>query len=158
MPSAKRKHEPIRQSIHVDCPIEDAFRLFTEGFGEWWPLALYSVTGAEAKHCILEPWTGGRVFERTVRGEEEEWGSVIAWNPPERLRLSWHPGRYEDRNQTVDIEFQTDAQGTRVTVIHTGWQTTGVAVCSLQSNGTGIWSAILRAFSVFVPKQILAIA
>ena len=51
MAEAKPKHEPIRQSVRVDCPIEEAFRLFTEGFAEWWPLASYSIAGEEAESC-----------------------------------------------------------------------------------------------------------
>lgn len=156
---AKRRHEPVRQSVHVDCPIEDVFRLFTEGFGEWWPLASYSLTGAEAKECELEPWTGGRVLERTASGEEHEWGSILAWDPPERLRLSWYPGGEEDRSQTVDVEFAVEAKGTRVTVTHTGWETTGTAVCSLSGDCAGMWSAILRNyFAVFVPEHMLVMA
>ena len=37
MGNEKETHEPIRQSVHVECPVEDAFRLFTEAFAEWWP-------------------------------------------------------------------------------------------------------------------------
>ena len=70
MAEGKGKRAPIRQSVHVDCPIEDAFRLFTEGFGEWWPLASYSITGQDAAGCDLEPWAGGRLFERTRSGED----------------------------------------------------------------------------------------
>ena len=125
-------NEPIRQSVRVDCPIEDAFRLFTEGFAEWWPLASYSMTGEEAESCAIEPWPGGRVFERTRSGEEREWGSVTAWDPPTRLELTW------DRNQTVKVEFQVEADGTRVTVIHTGWRLAGV-----------------QAFAAFVSEQML---
>ncbi len=159
MPQAKRKHEPIRQSVRVDCPIEDAFRLFTEAFTEWWPLALYSMTGTEAKRCFIEPWIGGRVFECTASGEEQDWGSVIAWDPPEHLRLSWHPGGHDDRSQTVDVKFEIDTEGTRVTVIHTGWEAPGVAVCSLQMSSAAMWPAILRnCFPAFVSEHILVTA
>jgi uncharacterized protein YndB with AHSA1/START domain len=156
---AKRKHEPIRQSVHVDCSIEDAFRLFTEGFNQWWPSVLYSLTDAEAKHCDLEPWLGGRVFERTNSGEEHDWGSIIDWDPPERLCLSWHPGGPDDRRQTVDVQFEVDAQGTRVTLIHTGWETSGVAVCSLPGGYPEMWSLLLiSCFSEFVSEQRLVAA
>jgi len=70
MPRTKGRLEPIRQSVHVDLPIEDAFRLFTGSFGEWWPLAA---------HSEIEPWEGGRAFERTASGEELDWGRVTGW-------------------------------------------------------------------------------
>jgi hypothetical protein len=32
----------IRKSVQVACSVEDAFRLFTEEIGTWWPLATKS--------------------------------------------------------------------------------------------------------------------
>jgi len=135
---------PIQQSIHVDCPVEDAFRLFAERFEEWWPLASYSITGAQAETCAIEPWVGGRVFERTRSGDEREWGLVIAWDPPAHLAFSWHPGTSGDRSQTVDINFQVEADGTRVTLIHTGWQFDGPQACIMQAQYTAQWSCVLE--------------
>jgi len=156
MEKGKRKREPIRQSVHVHCPIEDAFRLFTERFAEWWPLALHSIAGDDAEKCAIEPWRGGRVFECTRSGEEIEWGSVTAWDPPEHLKLMWHPGGPADSSQTVDVEFQTEADGTRVTVIHTGWETSAVPVCGLQGDHSIGWPAIVqRCFAEFVSSQAL---
>jgi hypothetical protein len=56
----------------------------------------------------------------------------------------------------VDIEFSPDADGTRVTLIHTGWEAPGVAVCGLQVDYTGMWSAMLEHFFFgFVAEQML---
>ena len=33
----------LRKQILVKAPQAEAFRLFTEGIGEWWPLHTYSV-------------------------------------------------------------------------------------------------------------------
>ncbi len=63
MGKGEEKHAPIRQSVHVDCPVEEAFRLFTGQFGEWWPLAQYTESAEEAEHCAIEPWVGGRVYD-----------------------------------------------------------------------------------------------
>ncbi len=159
MLSSQKKHAPIQQSVYVDCSVEDAFRLFTDGFAEWWPLALYSITGAAANRCEMEPWQDGRVFERTSSGEEHDWGSVLSWDPPKHLRLSWHPGRRDEGNQTVDVEFAVEAQGTRVTVIHTGWEAPGVGTCSLQRNNPAMWPTVLKSyFFVFASEQMLVVA
>jgi hypothetical protein len=120
--------EPIQQSVHVDCPVEDAFRFFTEGFGKWWPLG-GSDSGANAQTCEIEPWVGGRVLERSRSGAEHEWGAVTTWSPPGSLEFTWHPGGPEDQRQTVSVEFQREADGTRVTLTHRGWQLAGVTVC-----------------------------
>lgn len=117
----------LQQSVHVGCGVEDAFRLFTEKFGEWWPLALHSMEGQDAVSCAIEPWEGGRVYERNRAGEENEWGSVTGWEPPSRLSLKWHPGSDPDEYQTVDIWFEAVADGTKVTVIHTVPSISGVA-------------------------------
>jgi hypothetical protein len=146
MEKAEATHAPIRQSVHVECPIEDAFRLFTERFAEWWPLVSHSIAGEEAEDCEIEPWVGGRVFERTRSGEEHDWGWVIAWNPPLHLEFTWHPGESEDRSQTVEVEFAVEADGTRVTLIHTGWQFAGVQAAAAQ------------CFSKFVSEQMLVAA
>jgi uncharacterized protein YndB with AHSA1/START domain len=121
--------DPIQQSVHVDCPVEDAFRLFTEGFGKWWPLAPSTGSGVGAQTCEIEPWAGGRVKERSPSGVEREWGEVRAWNPPHRLEFTWNPGRPRDDRQVVSVEFEPEADGTRVTLTHCGWQYAGVAVC-----------------------------
>ena len=135
MEEAKGKPEPIRQSVRVDCPIDDAFRLFTEEFAEWWPLA---------DDGEIEPWVGGRVFERTRSGEERDWGSVTAWDPPGHLQLTWYPGTDRDDRQTVDVEFFVEADGTRVMLTHSGWETTGTIL--------GL------SFSKFVCEQMLVTA
>ncbi|HTS29341.1 MAG TPA: SRPBCC domain-containing protein [Bryobacteraceae bacterium] len=138
MKDKKENLEPIQQSMHVDCPFEDAFRLFTEGFGKWWPLAPGSGPGADPPTCEIEPWVGGRVLERSGSGVEREWGSVTAWDPPGNLEFTWQPGGPKDERQTVSVEFQKEADGTRVTLTHRGWQFAGVAVCVSGATGSAI--------------------
>ena len=42
---------------------------------------------------------GGRLYERTTKGEELEWAHVTAFEPPHRFVLSWNPSR-EERPRT----------------------------------------------------------
>ena len=154
MGAEERKHEPIQQSVHVDCPVEEAFRLFTEGLGEWWPLKSHSVAEDEAESCEMEPWEGGRVLERTRFGEEHEWGSVSVWDPPRRVELTWHPGEPAGGSQTVDVEFLVDADGTRVIVTHHGWQFAGAARCSIQACAPQ-WHTLLSRFREFAAAEML---
>jgi hypothetical protein len=121
--------EPIQQSVHVDCPIEDAFRLFTEGFGKWWSLAPGAGSGGKEQKCEIEPWVGGRVLKRSPAGIEREWGVVTIWNPPDKLEFTWNPGGSKDERQTVSVDFQGETEGTKVTLTHRGWHLAGVAVC-----------------------------
>ena len=147
MAEKSQSSDPIIHTVWVDCPIEEAFRLFTEGFAEWWPLQEHSLSGEEAERCELEPRPGGRLFERGEDGREAEWGSIIAWEPPGRLEFTWHPGRPEDRRETVEVEFQVEADGTRVTLIHHGWN----------RGGEPGWSTILNcAFAAAARGQLVA--
>ena len=154
MADPEEKHAPVQHSVHVDCPIEDAFECFTGRLAEWWPLASHSVSGEQAASCAFEPWVGGRVLERTRSGEEHEWGSVLAWDPPRRVEFTWHPGEREDRRQTVEVEFRVEADGTRVTLTHTGWQRAGVPACSAAQ-----WPFILElCFARFFTAQMAVMA
>ena len=145
MENEKETHAPIRQSVHVDCPVEDAFRLFTEGFGEWWPGTSGAAAHDDSAPCAIEPWAGGRIFGRIPAGDEREWGSVTVWDPPRRLEFTWNPDAPHERRQTVNVEFQVEADGTRVTLTHSGWHHTGVAVCGSR-------------FARFVCEQVLVAA
>jgi uncharacterized protein YndB with AHSA1/START domain len=159
MAQTEEKHAPIRQSVLVDCPIEDAFQLFTERLAEWWPLASHSISGTDAENCAIEPRIGGRVFERTRSGEEHEWGSVTAWDPPRRLAFTWHPGARDDRDQVVDVEFLVEAYGTRVTLTHSGWDRAGAEACASQAHYTAQWSSLLQlCFAEFVSAEMLVLA
>jgi uncharacterized protein YndB with AHSA1/START domain len=131
VPEKSNRNEPIVQSVWVDCPAADAFRFFTEGFSEWWPLHTRSIHKENAERCEIEPWPGGRIFERTHDGSEEQWGTIIGWEPPDRLEFTWCPGRPEDRGETVEVQFAVEADGTRLTLIHRGWSRAGEMSCAL---------------------------
>jgi hypothetical protein len=146
MGQAKEKQEPVEQSVHVECSIGEAFELFTRRFGEWWPLAAYSLGHEDSEECRLEPWEDGRIFERSRSGEEHDWGTVKVWDPPHRVEFTWHPGKARDDEQSVEVAFRVEAVGTRITVTHRGWERAGVET----------WVA--RHFAAFVCEQVLAMA
>lgn len=144
MPQRKENPDPVEHSVWVDCPPDEAFHLFTRSFGEWWPLAQHSIYKEDVEECEIEPWIGGRLVERTRDGREEEWGSVTEWDPPERFVFTWHPGRRQDPNETVDVRFETEADGTRVTLIHQGWNRSSEPVCGLRSINAPDWENMLQ--------------
>ncbi|MBV9157436.1 MAG: SRPBCC domain-containing protein [Acidobacteriaceae bacterium] len=168
MTEAQGKTAPIQKSVCVECPIEDAFYLFTEHFAEWWPLASHSITGDEAETCAIEPWAGGKVFERTRLGEELEWGIVTAWEPPKRVEFTWHPATNHEDDQKVEIKFRTVAYGTEITVTHHGWDAAathrGWDAAAIEGSTAGpramaCWLAILDScFCRFVAEQMLVTA
>jgi uncharacterized protein YndB with AHSA1/START domain len=96
---------PIRRSIEVAAGIEDAFRLWSDQIGQWWPLGAHSVGRADTTGCFVEGRLGGRVYETTLTGQEHLWGTVTAWAPPHRIAHSWHPGRTPADHTTLEVRF-----------------------------------------------------
>jgi uncharacterized protein YndB with AHSA1/START domain len=49
-------------------------------------------------------------------------GRVEVWEPPHRLALTWRSTNFApDQVTRVDVRFEPVAEGTRVTVTHSGW-------------------------------------
>ena len=112
----------IEKSVTVSVPIEEAFRVFTEGIGAWWPSERYSVDPEHRQTVILEGWEGGRIIERTTAGDEHVWGSLRAWEPPHRLVSTWHPGRDAQTAHEIEVTFVSMGDATRVNLRHRGWE------------------------------------
>ncbi len=111
----------VAHTLTVRASVERAFAVFTEGFGSWWP-ATHHLGDAELADAIIEPRAGGRWYERNADGSECDWGHVIAWEPPHRVLLAWQldaDWHYDpDLITEVDVRFEADGDGTRVTFEH----------------------------------------
>jgi uncharacterized protein YndB with AHSA1/START domain len=78
----------VRTSITVETPIERAFSVFTDGIGTWWPPEHHIIQG-EIAEMVFEPRVGGHVYDRTTDGRESRWARVLAYDPPNRVVISW---------------------------------------------------------------------
>jgi uncharacterized protein YndB with AHSA1/START domain len=116
---------PVKKSITVKKSPGEAFALFTEGIATWWPLSKYSVGLGDAQTCVFETREGGRIFERNTNGQTIPWGTVLAWEPPSRILFSWHPGYGANEATRVEVRFTAVPGGTRVNLVHTGWERLG---------------------------------
>jgi hypothetical protein len=94
----------------------------------------------------VEPRRGGRIFERTSEGVEHEWGEVLVWQPPRRLTYLWHIYGTRAQATEVDVTFERHAEGTRVTIVHRGWERLGAAGQSLRERNTAGWGGVVPAF------------
>ncbi len=133
----------LRKTVEVAAPPERAFSLFTERMAEWWPLATHSVGEERAETVLFEPGVGGRIVERTLDGEEHVWGTVTAWEPPGRVAFTWHPGREADTEQDVEVRFEPSGSGTRVELVHTGWERLGDRAAAVYENYDGGWDFVV---------------
>jgi uncharacterized protein YndB with AHSA1/START domain len=139
-----RDHElpPLRKVIEVRVPPAEAFRLWTEAIGRWWPLASHSVGQADAVACVIEARTGGRIFETTRAGAEHLWGRITVFDRPHRLAFTWHPGRQPGDHTIVEVTFSPSGTGrTRLELAHSGWPVDAGARRADYDRG---WQALLR--------------
>jgi uncharacterized protein YndB with AHSA1/START domain len=137
---------PVVKSIQIQRSLEDTFRIFTEKAGEWWPLASHSVGGEQAETCILESRVGGRFYEVLKDGTEAIWGTVLVWDPPHRLVLTWHPGREASTAQQLEVSFSADGPGTRVDLVHRGWEHLGDLALGTRQNYESGWNEVLERY------------
>jgi len=108
--------DAIRKTVTVNVDIEEAFRLFTEGMGSWWPVKAFSAGGDAAEAAVFEPRLGGRIYERHADGTEVSWGVVEAWEPPPRVGFSWGLN-----GSQIEVVFTPEGDATRVELEHGGW-------------------------------------
>lgn len=135
--------EPVRKEVTVKSSVERAFQIFTEGIGSWWPLATHSVARDQAESVVFEARVGGLVRERARDGETHTWGEVLVWEPPRRVVFSWHPGREPNTAQEVEVSFSEADGGTRVTLVHRGWERLGDQAAATRDQYAGGWDAVL---------------
>jgi len=125
----------VKQTIVVEAPIERAFKVFTEQFGSFKPREHNMLTVPIAE-TVFEPRVGGHIYDRGVDGSECRWARVLAYEPPDRLLLSWDISpRWQietDTEKTSEWEVKfipETARRTRVELEHRkldrhgdGWQ------------------------------------
>jgi uncharacterized protein YndB with AHSA1/START domain len=125
----------VRESIAVDAPIEQAFRVFTEDMGSWWPPE-HHILQAPLAEMVFEPRVGGSIYDRGTDGSECRWATVLAYDPPQRLVFSWNIGldwqveTDPEKTSQVEVRFISETpQRTRVELQHSniehhgeGWE------------------------------------
>ena len=135
--------EPVRKSVTVPLAPAEAFELFTARMASWWPLGQgFSISGPRAMSCAIETRVGGVVYEVRDDGEKFPWGTVLAWEPPDRILLSWHPGKSPEVAQEVEVTFASEGSSTRVELVHRGWQKLGDEAARTRENYEGGWEAV----------------
>jgi uncharacterized protein YndB with AHSA1/START domain len=146
--------EAVRREIAVQAPPERAFAVFTERFDSWWPRS-HHIGEPEMAEAIIEPRAGGRWYERGVDGSECDWGEVLAYDPPHRVVLSWHLNgewAYDPdpaHASEVEVTFTPEGDGTRVELVHRGFERTGPTAGALRDGvaGEGGWGGLLKLYS-----------
>ena len=146
----------VRTSIVVEAPLERAFSVFTEDFGSFKPREHNLLGAEEIAETVFEPRVGGHLYDRGVDGSECRWARVLAYEPPNRVVISWdispHWQLETDLEKTseVEVRFVPETQDrTRVELEHRnlerhgeGWEDVRDGVA-----GEGGWPLYLRRFA-----------
>jgi uncharacterized protein YndB with AHSA1/START domain len=108
----------------IDAPIDRAFAVFTEDIASWWPPEHHILEG-ELADMVFETRVGGHVYDRGVDGSECRWARVLAYDPPNRVMISWDVSlqwqRETDPEKTSEVEvlFVSESpERTRVELEH----------------------------------------
>jgi uncharacterized protein YndB with AHSA1/START domain len=151
--------EAVRKTVAVRASQARAFEVFTARFGDWWPLASHHTGAEEAETVVIEPFEGGRWYERAASGAEEDWGRVLVWSPPSRLVLSWHlDADFQpdpDPAKASEVEIAFVSQGPKATLVvheHRNLERFGARAAEVRSSidGPGGWGGIIAELGTFI--------
>ena len=110
----------VRQSTVVRSDVGHTFDTFAGTIGVWWPVTGFRPAGTLVRDVTFERRLGDLVHETWADGTQVDWGTLRAWEPPERFVMSWRM-----TSVATDVELRFTALGpvlTRVAVEHRGWE------------------------------------
>ncbi len=141
---------PIRKVLHVPIGCERAFELFTREMDTWWPLETHGryeeVDGAKPERIEFPDRAGGEILEHLSTGETLPWGELLVFEPPSRLVIAWKPHPRPTPPTEVEVTFTPDGDGTRVELVHRGWERLGDQAAEAMSGYDTGWDAVLGRF------------
>ncbi len=148
----------VRQHVTVPVPVEEAFALFTERFGDVKPRE-HNLLDVPIVETRFEPRVGGYIYDRGADGSECRWARVLVFDPPRRVVFSWDISptwQLEPdpaRSSEVEVRFVPEPSGgTRVELEHRhldrhgpGWEQAADGV-----SGAGGWPLYLERYRAMV--------
>ncbi|MCU1473017.1 SRPBCC domain-containing protein [Amnibacterium sp.] len=133
---------PVRREVLVPAVPAIAFEVFTTRIGTWWPLAELSVHGDGSVAFV-----DGEIVETAADGRRAVWGTVTAWDPPDQVSFTWHPGRDAGVAGRVTVSFTERGDATLVVLEHAGWGAYADAAAARAEYDHG-WPMVLDRFRV----------
>ena len=151
----------VRKQVVVNAPVEQAFTVFTERFGDFKPPE-HNLLAAAIAETVFEPHVGGHIYDRAVDGSECRWARILAYEPPTRVVFSWDISPQwqveTDPELTSEVEVRFVAEGpdrTRVELEHhhldrhgPGWQSVADGV-----DGDAGWPLYLARYAALLSQD-----
>jgi uncharacterized protein YndB with AHSA1/START domain len=148
----------VRRQIVVDAPIDRAFAVFTDRFGDFKPPE-HNLLAVPIAETVFEPHIGGHIYDRGTDGSECHWARILAYEPPTRVVFSWDIGPTwqietdPDHASEVEVTFTAETPDrTRVELEHRhldrhgpGWESVRDGVADDQG-----WPLYLDRFAALV--------
>ena len=114
----------VRRHIVVNATITEAFKGFTERFGDFKPRE-HNLLKAPIAETVFEARVGGNIYDRAIDGSECRWARILVFEPPNRVVFSWDISpRWQiepnpDLTSEVEVRFIAEApRRTRVELEH----------------------------------------
>jgi len=121
--------DPLISTIEVPCGQEDAFKVFVEDMGSWWPLDKRSMSmfdGKPAKSVSLDAKVGGKIIEIAHDGKEHLWGTVKTFDPFDSISMDFHMGLPASTASLVTVVFtKIKNNSTKVVLTQSNWESFG---------------------------------
>lgn len=133
----------IHKTVTIARPVEAAFRVFMN-MRAWWPRT-HSYHRDRVEEIGLENRVGGRFYERHTDGGEFVIGRVVAYEPPRRVVFTWQ-GPDMAQPTEVAVTFHPDGNGTRVELVHGGWDRVGTKIEHGTDEFSRGWDTVLQAY------------
>jgi uncharacterized protein YndB with AHSA1/START domain len=144
---SREEFSPLVKSIVVPWTPEAAFRRWTTDIATWWPVTTHSVGQKKVKTLVFDSGVGGRCYEVWYDGTEKEWGRVTSWDPPHLVRYTWYPDRTPESAQEIEVRFEREGSGTRLTLTHTGWERLGDQARKARRGYPIGWEYVMQVFA-----------
>jgi uncharacterized protein YndB with AHSA1/START domain len=150
----------VRKEVVVDAPIERAFTVFTDRFGDFKPPE-HNLLGAPIAETVFEPRVGGGIIDRAADGSECRWARILAFEPPDRVVFSWDISPQwmietdPERASEVEVRFYAESPTrTRVELEHRhiGRHGPGSEAISAGVDGPQGWPLYLDRYAALIKE------
>ena len=138
---------PIERSVSVSWSPDAAFKRFTADIMTWWPYKTHSVGGPRVRRVVFDQRVGGKFYEEHADGRRFQWGEVLEWDPPRKVKFTFHPSKEPATAQDVEVFFHPEGTGTRLTLVASNWENLGKGAARARKGYYVGWGYVLNVWA-----------